>query len=152
MALGRRSFRSRQPVVTQDAMTLAQLAHAAGEPVHVVRYYARIGLIEEQAREANGYRRFDRSALKRLEFVRRSQRLGFSLEEIGQLIAEAHRGRRPCPRVRALLEARLPAVAREHGDAAVLLLRMQDAHRRWRRLRDRAPTGSEICRLIEGIP
>ncbi|MFZ5657289.1 MAG: MerR family transcriptional regulator [Pseudomonadota bacterium] len=138
--------------MAHDAMTLAQLARAAGEPVHVVRYYVRIGLVEERVREANGYRRFDRGALKRLEFIRRSQRLGFSLDEIGQFIADAHRGRTPCPRVRALLETRLPAVTREHGDATALLVRMQEAQRRWRRLRDRAPSGSEICRLIESTP
>lgn len=130
-------------------MTLAQLASAADEPVHVVRYYARIGLLTEQAREANGYRRFDRSALARLEFIRRAQRLGFSLEEIGQIVADADRGNAPCPRVRALLDARLPVVAKHHDEATALLARMRTAQRRWRRLRDRTPTGAEICRLIE---
>lgn len=130
-------------------MTLAQLASAAGEPVHVVRYYARIGLVHEQTREANGYRRFDAAALSRLAFIRRAQQLGFTLEDIGQIVSDAHRGATPCPRVRALLDARLPDVARRHADATALLERMQRAQRRWRRLRDRAPTGAEICRLIE---
>ena len=130
-------------------MTLAQLATAAGEPVHVVRYYARIGLVQEQAREANGYRRFDQSALARLGFIRRAQQLGFSLEEIGQIVGDARRGTAPCPRVRALLDARLPTVAQQQADAMALLARMQRAQRRWRRLRDRAPTGAEICHLIE---
>ena len=130
-------------------MTLAQLASAAGEPVHVVRYYARIGLVHEQTREANGYRRFDAAALSRLAFIRRAQQLGFTLEDIGQIVSDAHRGATPCPRVRALLDARLPDVARRHADATALLERMQRAQRRRRRLRDRAPTGAEICRLIE---
>jgi DNA-binding transcriptional MerR regulator len=132
-------------------MTLAQLASAAGEPAHVVRYYARRGLVQEAARDANGYRRFGEAAVQRLMFIRRAQRLGFTLDEIAEIVGDAARGRSPCPRVRALLETRLPKVAADQAEATALLAHMQRAQRRWRRLPDGAPTGTEICRLIESL-
>lgn len=130
-------------------MTLNALARASGESIHAVRYYARLGLVTPAAVAANGYRFFDPSALVRLSFIRRAQRLGFTLDEVGSFVADAERGRSPCPRVRRLLDERLPEVAAQLEEAAGLLQRMQQAQRRWKRRPDTAPTGRDICRLIE---
>lgn len=131
-------------------MTLTQLANTAGESVHAVRYYARIGLLAPAMVSSNGYRRFDEISLRQLAFIRRAQRLGFTLAEISQIMDEAKHGSAPCTRVRSLLDARLPEVTRQFEDARILLDRMQHAQRRWRRQPDRIPTGDEICHLIEG--
>lgn len=131
-------------------MTLTQLANAAGDTVHAVRYYARIGLLVPAMTSANGYRRFDDASLRRLGFIRRAQQLGFTLAEISQIAEEAGQGSAPCTRVRSLLQARLPEVTRQFDDARALLERMQHADRRWRSQPDRTPTGDEICHLIEG--
>lgn len=130
-------------------MTLALLAQTSGETIHSVRYYARIGLVRPDAVEANGYRRFGPQALRRIAFIRRAQRLGFTLEEVGGFVADAERGRSPCPRVRRLLDERLPVIAAQLAESAALLERMQQAQRRWKRRADAVPTGEEICRLIE---
>lgn len=130
-------------------MTLAQLAEAAGETIHTVRYYTRVGLVAPAQIAANGYRQFDGVALKRLAFIRRAQRLGFTLEEIASFIDDARRGHTPCPRVRRLLEARLPAISTRAAEAQALLMRMQAAARRWKKRPDVPPAGHEVCRLIE---
>jgi DNA-binding transcriptional MerR regulator len=130
-------------------MTPTQLARAAGETVHAVRYYTRIGLLVPADVSQNGYRRFDPSALARLAFIRHAQQLGFALDEISQIADEAKRGLAPCTRVRTLLRARLPVVVRHFEDSRALLTRMLRAERRWRLQPDRAPTGHEICHLIE---
>lgn len=131
-------------------MTLTQLANTAGESVHAVRYYARIGLLVPAMVSPNGYRHFDDASLRRLGFIRRAQQLGFTLTEISQIMGEAKRGSAPCTRVRSLLHARLPEVTRQFEEAHTLLERMQRAERRWSRQPDRVPTGDEICHLIEG--
>jgi len=133
-------------------MTLAQLADVAGETVHAVRYYARLGLVAPAQVGANGYRHFDATAVSRLRFIRRAQRLGFTLEEIGSFVEDARRGRAPCPRVRALLDARMPTIAVQVADAQRLLERMQAAQRRWKRRPDAVPDGHAVCRLIEDVP
>ena len=63
--------------------TIGQLARAAGVNVETVRYYQRIGLLEEPPRPARGYRRYPPDSVARLHFIRQAQGLGFSLREIG---------------------------------------------------------------------
>lgn len=133
-------------------MTIVQLARAAGETIHAVRYYARVGLISPADVGVNGYRHFDAGALRRLAFVRRAQRLGFTLQEVAGFMADAGRGRSPCPQVRQVLDDRLPQIASQFAEAAALLQRMQRAQRRWRRQPDGVPDGHAICRLIDGEP
>ena len=68
-------------------MTIGKLATAAGVRIDTVRYYERRGLLPEPPRSASGYRRYGDEALRRLRFIRRAQALGFSLAEIGELLA-----------------------------------------------------------------
>ena len=67
-------------------MTIGQLAKEADVGVQTVRYYERRGLLEPAARRESGYREFDDSSLDRLRFIRRAQELGFTLNEIGELL------------------------------------------------------------------
>jgi MerR family Zn(II)-responsive transcriptional regulator of zntA len=133
-------------------LTLSQLADASGETVHAVRYYLREGLLEPSQVAANGYRLFDAAAQSRLRFVRRAQRLGFSLAEVRSFIHDARRGSAPCPRVRQLLQQRLPVISAQLTEMMQLHERMTRASRRWRRHPDTVPTGAEVCRLIESAP
>ena len=66
-------------------MTIGSLAKAAGVNVETVRYYQRLGLIEEPRKPAGGQRSYPESTVARLAFVRRAQQLGFTLAEIGEL-------------------------------------------------------------------
>lgn len=68
------------------SMTIGSVAEAAGVNVATVRYYERRGLIAEPGRTASGYRQYDGSAVARIRFIRRAQELGFSLDEIGDLM------------------------------------------------------------------
>ncbi|HEX3157928.1 MAG TPA: heavy metal-responsive transcriptional regulator [Gemmatimonadaceae bacterium] len=69
------------------AMTIGELARRAGVNVQTVRYYERRGLLEEPQRRDSGYREYEPDALDRLRFIRRAQELGFTLTEIGELLA-----------------------------------------------------------------
>lgn len=130
-------------------MTVSQLAAAADEPAHAVRYYCRIGLLVPSTTSGSGYRLFDRSSLKRLRFIRRAQSLGFSLDEISGFISHAAKGNEPCPQVMATLDQRLPRIGAELKEIGELHARMIRAQKRWRSLGEGGPTGYEICRLIE---
>jgi MerR family transcriptional regulator, copper efflux regulator len=68
-------------------MTIGAVAEAAGVNVATVRYYERRGIIAEPRRTASGYRQYDESAVARIRFIRRAQELGFSLDEIRELLA-----------------------------------------------------------------
>jgi len=68
-------------------MNIGQLARQAGVPIDTVRYYERQGLIPEPPRSTSGYRQYGPGDVTRLEFIRRAKTLGFTLEEIGELMA-----------------------------------------------------------------
>lgn len=143
--------RAAQPVDVSD-LSISQLACEVGEPAHVIRYYCRIGLLEPSQRSPNGYRRFDRRALRRSIFIRRAQGLGFTLEEIGEIFRHAQSGQSPCPRARSIIERRIPQVAEQLDGLVELHRRMSRAVARWRRLPDQVPTGDAVCALIESEP
>lgn len=90
------------------ADTIGGLARAAGVGVETVRYYQRRGLLPEPARPPGEVRRYGESDLKRLRFVRRAQAAGFTLEEIGELLALDRTDDRA--RVRDLAAERLAAL------------------------------------------
>ena len=68
-------------------MRISELARAAGVGVSTVRFYERRGLVVPTARTHGGYRHYDHEALRRLKFIRRAQRLGFTLAEVEQILA-----------------------------------------------------------------
>jgi len=57
-----------------------------GVSVHTLRYYEKIGLLARIAKDTGGRRRYETRDVERIRFIRRAQRMHFSLDEIGQLI------------------------------------------------------------------
>jgi MerR family mercuric resistance operon transcriptional regulator len=68
-------------------MTIGQLAAAAGVNVETVRYYQRRALLAAPDREAGSIGRYSQAALTRLRFIKRSQSLGFSLDDVQVLLS-----------------------------------------------------------------
>lgn len=66
--------------------TIGRLAALAGVGIDTVRYYERAGLLQPAGRSASGYRRYGDDELRQLRFIRRAQRLGFTLQEIQELM------------------------------------------------------------------
>ena len=67
-------------------MKIGEFAQRAGVPIDTVRYYERQRLLPEPERRASGYRSYVDSDVSRLRFVRRAKALGFTLEEIRELL------------------------------------------------------------------
>lgn len=68
------------------SMTIGTLAKEAHVNVETVRYYQRRRLLGTPARPLGGVRRYGEDALARIEFIRRAQDLGFTLDEIAALL------------------------------------------------------------------
>jgi len=67
-------------------LTIGRLAESAQVNVETVRYYQRRGLMREPARPLGGVRRYSDDDVKRIRFIKRAQQLGFTLEEITNLL------------------------------------------------------------------
>jgi DNA-binding transcriptional MerR regulator len=68
-------------------VTIGKLARAAGVRAGTLRYYERLGLLAPAARSMAGYRMYPAGMSRRLRFIRRAQALGFSLQEVAELLA-----------------------------------------------------------------
>ena len=101
----------------QDTLSIGQLARAADVNVETIRYYHRIGLVEQPAQPASGYRRYHPRVLKQLLFIKRAQKLGFSLLEISELL---QLGSGSCQDVRRRAEQRREKIDRQIKDLQAL--------------------------------
>jgi MerR family mercuric resistance operon transcriptional regulator len=71
---------------TTATLTIGGLAEAAGVNVETIRFYQRKGLMQEPDRPHGGIRRYAGTDLERVRFIKSAQRLGFSLDEVGDLL------------------------------------------------------------------
>jgi MerR family Zn(II)-responsive transcriptional regulator of zntA len=130
-------------------MTVSEFSSQGGVPPHVVRYYSRIGLLNPSRHPDNGYKLFTRSDIGRLRFIRHARSLGYTLEEISEILDTCRRGESPCARVRNLLARRIEENRRKIRELAALQERMEYALESWKAIPDRDPEGGSLCHLIE---
>lgn len=90
-------------------MTIGQLAKSACVNVETIRFYERKGLIQQPNKPPSGYRQYGESSLQQVLFVRRAQALGFSLDEIKELMNLAT----SCEGVQDLAEHKLRLVRKK---------------------------------------
>jgi MerR family mercuric resistance operon transcriptional regulator len=103
-----------------SSLTIAKLAAAGGVGVETIRFYQRKGLLDTPPRDG-GIRRYGSEDVRRLRFIRQAQAAGFTLEQIGELIALDSTDDRP--RARELAAARVEALDRKIAE----LKRARDA-------------------------
>lgn len=132
-------------------LTVKEVAREAHVDAHVVRFYARAGLIQAERRTANGYRQFSGLDVKRVRFVRAAQSLGFKLAEIREILRRSRKHTTPCPLVREIIVRRLQENHERLDYLRALQERMQEASERWRHLPDGNLDGKSICALIEAV-
>jgi len=96
-----------------DMLSIGQVARRAGVGVETVRYYEREGLLEEPPRRASGYRQYSDEVVKRLHFIKRAQKLGFSLKEITELLMLRVDAQTACEEIRQRTEAKIAEVERK---------------------------------------
>ncbi len=88
-------------------MKIGEVAKLTGIGIETLRFYERSGLLSRPARTEGGYRLYDPEALTTLDFIKRAQTMGFTLDEIKQIIAESRAGQSPCADVREIVRQRL---------------------------------------------
>ena len=74
------------PAITDHSLTIGRLAKAAAVNVETIRFYQRKGLMPQPERPAGGTRRYVEADWSRLTFIKSAQRLGFSLDEVADLL------------------------------------------------------------------
>jgi Hg(II)-responsive transcriptional regulator len=108
---------------TAKVLSIGQVSRQAGVAVETVRFYERQGLLDEPARRASGYRQYSEDVVARLKFIRRAKDLGFSLNEIAEMLNLRPDSAMTCDEVRQSARAKIEDVVRKIED----LKRMQNA-------------------------
>jgi len=106
-----------------STISIGQVARQAGVGVETIRFYEREGLLEEPARGVSGYRQYTEQVVNRIHFIKRAQRLGFSLKEITDLLLLRVDAETSCEEVKQRTEAKIAEVERK----VVELQRMRQA-------------------------
>ena len=101
-------------------MKIGELAKRSGSNVETVRYYERIGLLAPPARTDANYRNYSPADVQRLSFVRRARNLGFTLDDVRELLTLADDGAQSCAAIDALAARHRTAVHRKIADLTAL--------------------------------
>jgi MerR family mercuric resistance operon transcriptional regulator len=127
-------------------MRTSVLAGRAGVNSQTLRYYERRGLLDNPPRTAGGYRDYPEAAVELLRFVKHAQHLGFTLDEIEELLHLDGGGPDSCDAARALAEARKADLEARIAD----LQRMRDSLAELVATCDQ-PRADRRCPLLAGI-
>jgi DNA-binding transcriptional MerR regulator len=129
-------------------MRIGELADRLGITTKAIRFYESIGLLPDPARTPSGYRDYAEADAERLTFIKTAQRLGLSLDEIGEIIAFRDRGQQPCGYVADVLH-------RQVNDLDRRIKEMKTLRDELRALEAKAAHGdhldSRYCGVIEHV-
>lgn len=106
--------------------SIGELSKRSDVNIETIRYYEKIGVMPAPGRSAGGYRIYGADHLKRLSFVRRSRQLGFSLNEIRELLRLVDGHAYTCAEVQALTLNHLAEIRRKITDLKRLKRVMAD--------------------------
>lgn len=97
-------------------MTRGELAKLTGCNAETIRYYEKIGLMPEPRRSHAGYRQYEETSERRLRFVMRGRELGFSIEDLKNLLDLVDRRAVTCGQVKTLARRHLASVQEKISD------------------------------------
>jgi len=113
-------------MVMTATLTIGKLAKAVGVNIQTIRYYERRKLLRTGARSQSGYRLYDDEALRKLRFIKNAQILGFTLQEIGELLNLRTTSVAGCKNVQGKAQTKLGQVKEKVRELEALARTLQD--------------------------
>ena len=135
------------PIETR--LKIGEVSKQTGVAVGALRYYEDLGLLQSE-RGGNGYRYYPREAIKQVQFIKKAQTLGFSLEDIGEVLNVHRQGDIPCELVESLLQEKIDQLEMQILQMQQLKAELEQYRNRWANHHPR-PEPGDICPLIETI-
>jgi len=130
-------------------MQVNEVARLLSVTADTVRFYTRNKILTPSRNQTNGYREYKSADINRLRFVLSARQLGFSVEDVQEILGHADNSESTCPTVRRLIEQRLQEIEKQLAETLRLRDRMKRAIEEWDQKPDKSPTGHMLCHLIE---
>jgi MerR family transcriptional regulator, copper efflux regulator len=93
-----------------ESLTIGEVAKQAHVRIETLRYYERTGLVASPLRSESNYRLYPQETVRRVQFIKRAQELGFSLKEIMALLALRATPETPCADIRSRALDKITAI------------------------------------------
>jgi len=131
---------------------IGQVAHETGVSIDAIRFYEKQGLLKRSPRTEGGFRLFGVDDIETLQFIRKAQELGFSLNEIRELLMLRAEHVPKCLHVKELLEQKLTSVAQKIAELQSLERSLKSALRKCKHELKTATAGhAECCPVLDLI-
>ncbi|MDR5777145.1 MULTISPECIES: helix-turn-helix domain-containing protein [unclassified Caballeronia] len=127
-----------------DTYSIGTLSQLSGVNIETIRYYEKVGLLPAANRTSNGYRQYDDASVEQLAFVRRGRELGFTIDEMCELLALANHPNQPCADADRMTRSHLEAIEAKIRD-------LQRMRRALRQVADCHGQKAEHCRLLKTL-
>ena len=133
-----------------SSLSSGELAGLAGVSRDTLRHYERKGVLARPLRGHNGYRKYPREALQRVQLVRRALSVGFTLDELAKVLKVRDAGGAPCEEVRRLAAQKLLDVQDQLRELTKLRDDLQDTLSDWDARLARRAKGKRV-NLLESL-
>jgi DNA-binding transcriptional MerR regulator len=130
----------------KNMLKIGDVSKRSGIGIEALRFYEKSGLLEKPSRTMSGYRVYDADVIERLAFIKQSQALGFSLDEIKQIIEDARKGKSPCAEVREIVRQRLEELDERMREMRRYRKELSETLREWD---EKGQAPGHVCGLIE---
>jgi DNA-binding transcriptional MerR regulator len=127
-------------------LLIGAVAKKSGLSVPTIRYYETLGLLAAAPRSATGYRRYGPEVLDELRFIKKAQALGFSLDEIKEILTLTRSGTQPCAHVLDVARRHLHALDERIAQLTKFRDRLVNEVSKWDGIEQ--PTCEGLCRII----
>ncbi len=132
-------------------LKIGDLAKQTGVSVGTLRYYETLQLLYPAARGENSYRYYSIDTIARVQFIKKSQSLGFSLAEIRQILDVRYRGEPPCEFVKTLLNDKIQELEAQIQQMILFKAELEEYRNRWATVPKSPTVSDEICPLISTV-
>ncbi|MDJ0717134.1 MAG: heavy metal-responsive transcriptional regulator [Prochloraceae cyanobacterium] len=131
----------------QKLLRIGEISAISQVSIKTIRYYEKLGLLCALKRTEGGFRLFSPEVIGRLNFIKRSQSLGLSLTEIGQILQIHDRGEIPCSEVRHTLQTKISEIDGRIKQLKTLKVQLQSLISETKPLQERK--SGIICPIIQ---
>lgn len=134
-----------------DYLKIGELAKQTGLAVGTLRYYSDLGLLLPVHKGDNGYRYYSEDASSQVQFIKKAQAIGFTLEEIKQILDVRDRGEKPCSLVQSLLDNKIEQLEIQIKKMTLFRGELEEYRANWTNNPDIKSDSQEVCPLISRV-